>query len=161
MMIGDGNQCELLYRGSRDGFCSKDLHSKCDQKGPTLTLIKSKPYGRVFGAYTNIHQSTKGNAKKNNGSTFLFSYRESENKLVKLDHVKGPEVVHRGNLFETAGADLQIMKNGDRSAICTSELGNNFATPPGFTSSDEELKTYLAGAKKFSIQDIEVFAVKS
>lgn len=65
--------------------------------------------------------------------------------------------MHRGNLFETAGPDLVIFKNGDKNNQCFSELGNNYEMPPGFSKNDEELKTYLAGAKKFAIQDIEVF----
>ena len=63
-------------------------------------------------------------------------------------------------MFETAGPDLVILKNGDKSQICSSELGHGYEIPPGFTKNDEELKTFLGGAKKFAIQDIEVFLVK-
>lgn len=57
MMIGPDKQFDLLYRGSRDGFGSKEFLAKVDKKGPTLTVIKSKQYGRVFGGYTNIQYS--------------------------------------------------------------------------------------------------------
>ena len=30
----------MLYRGSRDGYSAKQFHDKCDEKGPTLTLVK-------------------------------------------------------------------------------------------------------------------------
>lgn len=63
-------------------------------------------------------------------------------------------------MFETAGPDLVVFKNGDKTPTNFSELGNGFELPPGFTKNDEELKTYLAGAKKFAIADIEVFQVK-
>jgi len=33
---------ELIFRGSKDGFTSSAFHSKCDGKGATLILIKSK-----------------------------------------------------------------------------------------------------------------------
>ncbi len=33
-------ELSLLYRGSRDGWMGKDFHSRCDLKGPTLTLIQ-------------------------------------------------------------------------------------------------------------------------
>ena len=42
----------LLYRASRDGWISSDFHSKCDYKGPTLTVIKCTG-GYVFGGYAN------------------------------------------------------------------------------------------------------------
>ena len=40
----------LLFRASRDGFASQTFHSKCDNKGPTITVVKSGPY--IFGGYT-------------------------------------------------------------------------------------------------------------
>ncbi len=33
---------ELIFRASRDGFNGQAFHSKCDNKGPTLVIIKSK-----------------------------------------------------------------------------------------------------------------------
>ena len=32
----------LLYRASRDGFGAKDFHSNCDNKHPTLIILKAK-----------------------------------------------------------------------------------------------------------------------
>ena len=31
-----------IYRGSLDGFKLKDFHSRCDEKGPTVSLFKVK-----------------------------------------------------------------------------------------------------------------------
>ena len=49
---------ELIYQGSTDGFQSKTFHEKCDDKGPTLTIILAN--NRVFGGYTNIKWSSTG-----------------------------------------------------------------------------------------------------
>lgn len=43
---------EILYQGSTDGFQAKIFHEKCDDKGPTLTIILAN--NRIFGGYTNI-----------------------------------------------------------------------------------------------------------
>jgi len=40
----------LLYRASTDGNTPADFHRCCDNKGPTLVLIKSGGY--IFGGYT-------------------------------------------------------------------------------------------------------------
>ena len=40
----------LLYRASRDGWSASNFHSCCDNKGPTVTVIKSGNY--IFGGYT-------------------------------------------------------------------------------------------------------------
>ena len=31
----------LMFRASRDGFAASAFHSKCDNKGPTVTVVKS------------------------------------------------------------------------------------------------------------------------
>ena len=41
----------LLYRGSVDGWKPKDFHKRCDNKGPTLTIIKTKG-GTICGGFT-------------------------------------------------------------------------------------------------------------
>ena len=40
----------LLYRASRNGWAASNFHSFCDNKGPTVTVIKSGKY--IFGGYT-------------------------------------------------------------------------------------------------------------
>jgi hypothetical protein len=45
-------QWSLLYRATQDGFAAADFHRKCDNKGATLTIIKSRDHPNVFGGYT-------------------------------------------------------------------------------------------------------------
>ena len=44
---------ELLYKATRDGFKTNDLHQKCDNIGPTVCFIKSDQ-NLVLGGYTNL-----------------------------------------------------------------------------------------------------------
>ena len=40
----------LIYRASRNGWAAANFHSCCDNKGPTVTVVK---YGNcIFGGYT-------------------------------------------------------------------------------------------------------------
>ena len=48
---------KLLYRASRDGWAASNFHSCCDNKGPTVTVIKSGNY--IFGGYTEQHWDGK------------------------------------------------------------------------------------------------------
>jgi len=48
--LPSNSTCSLLYRGSTDGKRPADFHRCCDNKGPTLVLIKSGEY--IFGGYT-------------------------------------------------------------------------------------------------------------
>ena len=40
----------LIYRASRDGWDASRFHANCDNKGPTVTVVKSGNY--IFGGYT-------------------------------------------------------------------------------------------------------------
>ena len=44
-----GEWC-LLFRASRDGFTASAFHSRCDNQGPTVTVVKSD--GNIFGGFT-------------------------------------------------------------------------------------------------------------
>ena len=41
---------QLLYRASSNGWAASSFHSYCDNKGPTVTVVKSGNY--IFGGYT-------------------------------------------------------------------------------------------------------------
>ena len=44
-----GEWC-LLFRASRDGFTASAFHSRCDNQGPTVTVVNSD--GNIFGGFT-------------------------------------------------------------------------------------------------------------
>ena len=48
----------LLFRASRDGFEAAAFHSKCDNKGPTVTIVKSG--NNIFGGFTETSWSSPG-----------------------------------------------------------------------------------------------------
>ena len=47
----------LLFLASRDGFEAEAFHSKCDNKGPTVTIVKSGEY--IFGGFTEVSWRSK------------------------------------------------------------------------------------------------------
>jgi len=64
---------ELLYRGTSHGFGEDDFHSRCDDKGATLSIVKSDT-GHIFGGYTDIPLSKYGGATVGRGKSFLFKF---------------------------------------------------------------------------------------
>ena len=46
-MVGEWR---LLFQASRDGFAASAFHSKCDNKGPTVTVVQSG--ANIFGGFT-------------------------------------------------------------------------------------------------------------
>ena len=67
---GSDGKLSLLYRGTRDGMESNHFHSKCDNKGPTLTIIETTS-GIIMGGYSNTHWSCSGSHQKAN-KAFLY-----------------------------------------------------------------------------------------
>ena len=62
---------DLIYRGSRDGMTSNDFHKKCDNQGPTITLLRNDK-GYIFGGYTSVSWTGDGNYHSDPKS-FLFT----------------------------------------------------------------------------------------
>ena len=52
----------LLFRASRDGFAASAFHSKCDNKGPTVTVVKS--FANIFGGFTETPWTSPGAGRK-------------------------------------------------------------------------------------------------
>ena len=66
-------QATLLYRGSRDGWKASDFHRTCDNKGPTVCLVKSSK-GRICGGFTNVSCTTPSSGEyKSDSGALLFS----------------------------------------------------------------------------------------
>ena len=49
--LGNDYRWKLLYRASEHGYTAESFHECCDNKGPTLVIIKSSE-GWIFGGYT-------------------------------------------------------------------------------------------------------------
>ena len=49
--LNDCCKWRLCYRATRDGWSAKDFHACCDNKGPSVTLVKVGEF--IFGGYTN------------------------------------------------------------------------------------------------------------
>ena len=49
--LGNDYKWKLLYRSSEHEYTAESFHKYCDDKGPTLVVIKSSG-GWIFGGYT-------------------------------------------------------------------------------------------------------------
>ena len=75
-----------LYKASEDGFSWKDFHNKVDNKGPTLTFIKSE-YDLVFGFYRTVEFNlNRGDHKDKNAFIFSLSKMSVHRPYLRLDY---------------------------------------------------------------------------
>ena len=62
----------LLYSGSTHGWERSKFHELCDEKGPTITVIKSKA-ARVFGGFAMQSWDSEDNGFKADEKAFIYS----------------------------------------------------------------------------------------
>ena len=62
---------ELLYRASRDGDEVRTFHRLCDEKGPTLVVVKNS-FNSRYGGYTSIPWSSV-EGYQSDDTAFIFS----------------------------------------------------------------------------------------
>ena len=56
-VMRNGTDWKLCWRASRDGWNANTFHSLCDEKGPTITIIRVGKY--IFGGYTSLPWPSK------------------------------------------------------------------------------------------------------
>ncbi|CAG8461441.1 11909_t:CDS:2, partial [Gigaspora rosea] len=75
---------KLIYRASRDGFEIKNFHNNCDNKGPSIVVIKVRNSEEIIGGYNPLEWSLVNHERNsllsyNNGhqcktsNSFIFS----------------------------------------------------------------------------------------
>jgi hypothetical protein len=78
---------ELIFRMSENGTKANDFHKYCDNKGPTLTLVKTTE-NKIFGGFTPLNwKSEKESFIDDDNFTFIFSL-DLKKKFHLLDKKK-------------------------------------------------------------------------
>ncbi|EFC37928.1 predicted protein [Naegleria gruberi] len=162
LAIGCKEPPELLYRGSRDGFQAVDFHSRCDYKGPTLSIIKSE-HGNIFGGFTSEHwEALQINDHKLDPTAFLFKIENSTFKQFEpRNQICQSYAMGCGKndlCVFGAGHDLRIVNNCN-SSESYANLGRTYHLPNGYKFETEEARSYLGGSRKFKVTEIEVFRI--
>ena len=154
----------LIYRGSRDGFGAKDFHSKCDNKSPTLTIIKAQDSGFIFGGYTEAAWKSL-NGFQVDPNAFIFSLTNKEAKPCKMNVIDPTRAIYcdfnHGPIFggdaeNYDSDDLHVVNNSNTNEESFSSLGRNFKHPE-YKFSSKEADSFLAGSENFRLNEIEVY----
>jgi hypothetical protein len=160
---------KLIFRASKKGFSSAAFHSKCDNKAPTLVVVKAKS-GNVFGGFTTVGWGMS-NTYRFDKYSFIFLLRRKDKKKKKNKPVKkrkkGDEPPAKWKVTNTSNAvyhgsgygptfgggfDFYLCNNCDSTSGSYSNAGNSYAAPK-----DQNL---LAGSYNFMVADYEVYELK-
>ena len=74
----NGYTWQLLFRASEHSFAASKFHEYCDNKGPTVVIVKSKEYENIFGAFTE-QQWHSNDAYSEDANAFMFLLRRVPN----------------------------------------------------------------------------------
>ena len=144
----------LLYRGSVDGDSPYIFHSKCDNKGATVTLISTRN-GWRFGGYSDV-------SWESNFQTYKWDYKNSTNAFIFSISLKKKYNILRekfaifcyeryGPTFG-AGQDITIREN-----FLTE---NNSCSSPSSYGWMENKNEFNGGDNYFIAKEVEVYLVE-
>ncbi len=100
----------LIYKAKRDGFKIGDFHSRCDNKTPTICIIKSE-HGKTFGGYTNLNWNQSGYIA-GEGKSFIFQLDNN----TKHKCINNQQELWRSSSYSIAfggGCDIGIRDSSD------------------------------------------------
>ena len=91
-------ELKLLYRGTRDGLSSPELHEKCDGFPRTLSIVKSDNGARFGGYMTNAYNKNLADWVHDDFDSFVFSFdnmkiynaTSKRNEKYHLGYYSGP-----------------------------------------------------------------------
>ena len=147
------NKFELIFKMSENGTKSEDFHKYCDDKGPTLILVKTTK-NKIFGGFTPLDWKKNGDQLYDKSNqTFIFSLNLM--KIYNMINNGGKAIYCSINLFgpNFGNCDFDLrenMKFGETYANeCCNFLSNNNLELTGGNGDNE----------KFEAEELEVYKV--
>jgi hypothetical protein len=153
-------QFTLLWRGSRDGFCARYFHDRCDWHPNTLTVILDTG-GNIFGGFTPVEWDWVRKHKSDLSlKSFVFTLKnphnvparrfalknEHKDKAILCSFEYGPYFPGGIAVFDDCNANTDNV---------TKFFGETYTNDTGLNG-----KTFFTGSKYFRVKEIEVFEIK-
>ena len=146
---------ELLYRLTRDGDTPQAFHSRCDNKGITITFIKNYSNGYRFGGYTTVPW-TGNNDYQPDSKAFLFSLNNKKKFPIKNSNDSNAvgRYQNYGPIFG-GDTDIYFHSGGNWSS------GNNAScNPSNYSCTVLEMLGVNSSSTSFRVSDYEVWLIK-
>ncbi|KAJ5069933.1 pep-cterm sorting domain-containing protein [Anaeramoeba ignava] len=152
------------FSAKRDGFDCKKWHSKCDNKGKTLVIIKTKD-NFIFGGFTQV--GFRGNYDNyiHDSNAFIFSLRNDkgdrtpENFSIKQGQ-ESYALVDNSNLGPIFGYGRRDLNLNYNLQPGHSDFGSSYNLPNGINYGTNEAKSYLAGSyDKWVVDEVESYFI--
>jgi hypothetical protein len=169
---GQRPRMKLLWSGKRDGMSPEEFHRRCDNQGPTLTVIRTRlmhgivKSGQIIGGWAG--ESWKSNMQPCAAKTWLFSLGSalttssppaSVSKYRALSSVQDAIMGWSayGPLFGFSAQGLHV---GHSSPNANNQLIPNHCKLSGYEleAGYDSVASPIGGAEFFDIESIEVWS---
>ena len=145
----------LIYKATRDGFGSRDFHRCCDNQGATMTVIRSKDGGYLFGGYTSVSWRSVGKYVVDNNGPFIFTLTNPHGILptkYSIKHVPSSicDLKECGPVFG-GGHDFCVQENS------STNVNSDFNFPHSYIDTTNRGNATFTGRKNFQTSEIEVY----
>ena len=132
----DNINFEKIFTMSLNGNSSKEFHTYCDNKGPTLTIIKTTE-NKIFGGFTPLNwDSISGSKIDDDAKTFIFS----------LNLMKKYDIINKEKYTIVCGGDGPFFGNCDFKLYSNMNKGVTYASNTHFLSNNN---LELTGEKEY------------
>jgi hypothetical protein len=157
-------QFTLLWRGSRDGFCVRDFHRRCDGHRNTLTVILDTD-GNIFGGFTPVQWDSRRytddyeyeREADPSLTSFIFTLKNPYNIPARKFVLKAARKHEAISCSADSGPcfyDFGVSDKCNANTNSWTYLGNSYTNDAGLDG-----RTFFTGSKYFRAKEIEVFEI--
>ena len=143
---------KLLYKASRDGDGYQDFYNKCENKGPTITIVLTT-LGNKFGGYTSISwkKPTLPKVYYADKNSFLFSLNKKKKYFLKIEGT-----IHAICMWKDKGPSFGFGNDMNINNNCLHNYGSYNDCPYTYETEKCELN---GGEFYFMVKDYEVYSI--
>ncbi|KAJ5080530.1 pep-cterm sorting domain-containing protein [Anaeramoeba ignava] len=148
------------YSAKRDGFDCKNWHEKCDDKGKTLIVIKTKD-NFIFGGFTQVGFLSGKTRYLSDPDAFIFSLRNPTNSPPHQFRVQKEKEQYA--IFFHSGFGPRFGRYDDIWLDPILEtggtyFGNSYELPEGIEHGTDQANKYFANSyDEWKVEEVETF----
>lgn len=157
--IGERKKFTLLFKASRDGCSSTAFHNKCNNKGPTVTILYNTN-NSVYGGYTSVNWRSYGDYLQD-AKAFLFRlYQNGAWKPVQMTVKTTAKAIYDEASYGPTfgGHDLHTFSNTVNTNGTYFPLNGSVNFGHSYATKEENYNSIANG--HIQVKDLEVYLVE-
>jgi len=140
---------KLVFKGTKDGMNATAFHNNANNKGPTITVVKST-HGKIFGGFAPESWTSRNNYI-NSQKTFIFSVtNKAKHELISPSSHCATSCYDYSSYGPTFGGGHDFHLSNDFTS------NSNYCNKNSFNFTDNNA---LTGGYNFQCEEVEVYSL--